>query len=117
MGIGGMEWLIILLAILLLFGASRIPKVMRGMGEGIRAFKDGLEGKGETKGELDNPIARILMSHIGAVARFENGVIKVGGEAGSRIAEVTQDRVVLEGDGETQVIELSRVQKVEVVTK
>jgi sec-independent protein translocase protein TatA len=35
---GGSEWIIILLAILLLFGGRKIPELMRGIGKGIREF-------------------------------------------------------------------------------
>ncbi len=38
-GLGTPEILIILLIILLLFGAKRIPEIMRGLGKGIREFK------------------------------------------------------------------------------
>lgn len=34
--------LIILAIVVLLFGGRRIPEVMRGLGEGVRAFKEGL---------------------------------------------------------------------------
>ena len=37
---GGWELLIIVLVILLLFGAKRIPELARGLGRGIREFKD-----------------------------------------------------------------------------
>lgn len=37
---GGMEWVIIILAILLLFGGKKIPELMRGIGKGIREFND-----------------------------------------------------------------------------
>lgn len=37
---GGTELLLIGLAIILLFGAKRIPELFRGMGQGIREFKD-----------------------------------------------------------------------------
>lgn len=37
--LGGWEWLIVILAVLLLFGAKRIPELARGMGTGIREFK------------------------------------------------------------------------------
>jgi sec-independent protein translocase protein TatA len=37
---GGAEWIIILLAILLLFGGRKIPELMRGIGRGIREFND-----------------------------------------------------------------------------
>ena len=36
----GMEWVIILLAIVLLFGAKKIPELMKGLGSGIKEFKD-----------------------------------------------------------------------------
>ena len=37
---GTTEILLIVLAIILLFGAKRIPELFRGMGQGIREFKD-----------------------------------------------------------------------------
>lgn len=37
-GIGGYEWLVILFAVLLLFGGKKIPELMRGLGQGIREF-------------------------------------------------------------------------------
>ncbi|GAA4831387.1 twin-arginine translocase TatA/TatE family subunit [Algivirga pacifica] len=37
---GGPEWLIIILVIVLLFGAKRIPELARGLGKGIREFND-----------------------------------------------------------------------------
>lgn len=48
-GIGVTELLLIILILLLLFGASRLPKLMGGAGKGIREFKDGLAGKDEKK--------------------------------------------------------------------
>ncbi|MEX0994659.1 MAG: twin-arginine translocase TatA/TatE family subunit [Balneolaceae bacterium] len=39
MGIGGFEWVLIVLAILLLFGAKRIPELARGLGQGIKEFR------------------------------------------------------------------------------
>lgn len=47
---GGMEWILIFLAVLLLFGGRKIPELMKGIGKGIREFnsakdkvKDNLE--------------------------------------------------------------------------
>jgi len=37
---GGSEWIIIVIAILILFGGRKIPEFMRGLGRGIREFKD-----------------------------------------------------------------------------
>ncbi len=41
--IGGWQIIIVLLVILLLFGAKRIPELGKGLGQGIRSFKDGLK--------------------------------------------------------------------------
>jgi len=39
----GMEWPIILVVILLLFGGKKIPELMKGIGKGVKGFKDGLK--------------------------------------------------------------------------
>jgi sec-independent protein translocase protein TatA len=43
MGLGTNELLIIMLIILVLFGGKKIPEMMKGMGEGIKALKQGAE--------------------------------------------------------------------------
>jgi sec-independent protein translocase protein TatA len=40
--LGGMEWVIILLIVLLLFGPGRIGKIAGELGQGIKSFRDGL---------------------------------------------------------------------------
>jgi len=37
---GGTEWILIILAVLILFGGRKIPEFMRGLGKGIREFND-----------------------------------------------------------------------------
>ena len=37
---GGTEWILIILAVLILFGGRKIPEFMRGLGRGIREFND-----------------------------------------------------------------------------
>jgi sec-independent protein translocase protein TatA len=44
MGLGWQELLIILVIVIILFGSRRIPEVAKGLGEGIRSFKSGLQG-------------------------------------------------------------------------
>lgn len=41
---GGMEWVIVLLIVLLLFGPGRIGKIAGELGKSIKAFRDGLSG-------------------------------------------------------------------------
>lgn len=45
---GGWEWVIIVVVVLVLFGGSKIPAFARGLGRGIREFKDGLKGGDES---------------------------------------------------------------------
>ena len=55
----GSEWIIIALVILLLFGGKKIPELMRGLGKGVKSFKEGVnEAKDEinkAKEEVDKP--------------------------------------------------------------
>ena len=44
-GLGPMELLLILGIVVVIFGASRLPQLGRGLGEGITNFRDGLKGK------------------------------------------------------------------------
>lgn len=42
-GLGGWEILIIALVVLLIFGGKKIPELMKGLGKGVRNFKDGIK--------------------------------------------------------------------------
>ena len=41
--IGVWEWVIIALVVLLLFGGKKIPELMRGLGKGVKSFKQGMK--------------------------------------------------------------------------
>jgi len=43
--LGVQELLIILVIVLLIFGGRKIPEIARGLGEGIRSFKDSMRGE------------------------------------------------------------------------
>jgi sec-independent protein translocase protein TatA len=45
--IGPLELIIVLVIVLLIFGAKRLPEVGRGLGTGMREFKDSVTGKGD----------------------------------------------------------------------
>ena len=49
-GIQGWEWIIIALVVLLLFGGKKIPELMRGIGKGVKSFKQGMK---EVEGEMN----------------------------------------------------------------
>ena len=47
---GGSEWILIVLVVLLMFGGKKIPELMRGVGRGMREFKD---AKDNVKNEIE----------------------------------------------------------------
>ncbi len=52
-GLRGWELVIIAVLILLLFGGKKIPELMRGLGKGLRGFKEGLNDMSD---EINKPI-------------------------------------------------------------
>lgn len=53
---GGAEWFIILLIIMIIFGAGKLPQVGRSLGTAITEFKESVKGKDED--EKDDPLAK-----------------------------------------------------------
>ncbi len=65
MGFGGQELIIVLIIVLVLFGGTKIPQMMRGLGEGMREFKkasseddDTVTTKGTTADTTSNTTPR-----------------------------------------------------------
>lgn len=56
-GIGMQEVLLIALVVLLFFGGRKIPELMKGIGKGVRSFKEGMNGL-EKDMEMDNPTVK-----------------------------------------------------------
>lgn len=50
-GLGAPEIIIILVIILLLFGGKKIPELMKGLGRGVKEFKDASKGESSPEGE------------------------------------------------------------------
>lgn len=50
--LGTQEILVIALIVLLLFGGKKIPEMMKGLGKGVKSFKDGVNGVAD---EADKP--------------------------------------------------------------
>ena len=58
--LGTWEIIVIVLVVLLLFGGKKIPELMKGLGKGVKSFKDGMNGldddRGNTMKQDDNSI-------------------------------------------------------------
>ena len=52
-GLGFQEILVIALIILLLFGVKKIPELMRGLGKGVKSFKEGMNEVTDLKKEVE----------------------------------------------------------------
>jgi len=50
--LGTWEIVVIVLVVLLLFGGKKIPELMKGLGKGVKSFKDGVNGVSDD--ELSN---------------------------------------------------------------
>jgi len=54
-GIGWQEILVILLVVLILFGAKRIPEIARGLGHGIRDFRSAVKDSADEIKKIGDP--------------------------------------------------------------
>ena len=52
--LGTTEIILIVLIVVLLFGAKKIPELMRGVGRGVKEFKDAVNGDGTTEEKNDD---------------------------------------------------------------
>ncbi len=57
-GLGGQEILLIALIVLLLFGGAKIPELMRGMGKGVKSFKEGMKEVDEVKKDIEDEVKK-----------------------------------------------------------
>lgn len=52
--VGGHEIFFIVLLVLLLFGGKKIPELMKGVGKGVKSFRDGMEGVADEEKPKDD---------------------------------------------------------------
>ena len=57
-GLGFQEILVIALIILLFFGGKKIPELMRGLGKGVKSFKDGMNEVTDLKEEKKEEVEK-----------------------------------------------------------
>ena len=74
-----MHWLIILVVILVLFGGRKIPELMRGMGEGVRGFKEGMHGANQSQSQNGDA------SHASSVTGQKGRLTRRSGLRGGRL--------------------------------
>jgi sec-independent protein translocase protein TatA len=61
--VGPWELIILLVIVLLVFGAKRLPEIGRSMGKGMREFKDSVTGKDEP-GEIEPPAQQVTATAV-----------------------------------------------------
>ncbi|HHW96476.1 MAG: twin-arginine translocase TatA/TatE family subunit [Myxococcota bacterium] len=110
-GIGTQELLLILLVVLLLFGARRIPSALGGLGKGIREFKKGLKGDED---EAASPeIVAQLKTGLGKQIRLlPDGTLEVGVEQGATLVQVDQVWATIQDENSTGKIPLVSVKRI-----
>ena len=57
-GLGGPEIILIVLVILLMFGGKKLPELMRGLGRGMKEFKDAKDGTSEEPEVKQAPVIK-----------------------------------------------------------
>lgn len=75
---GGGEWIIVLLVILLLFGAKKLPELARSMGQAGKELKQGFR-EGHTEAEIEGPCP-FCEAEVGPDAKFCPGCGKSADE-------------------------------------
>jgi len=69
------HWLIVLAVVLIFFGGRRIPEVMKGLGEGIRSFKEGMSGSAATATQAAPAAPTLAPAPGGLTAKTGDGQI------------------------------------------
>ena len=57
-GLGTPEIVLIVIVVLLLFGGKKIPELMRGIGKGVRSFKEGVDGIEKDIKDAENSVSK-----------------------------------------------------------
>lgn len=79
------HWLVVLAIVLIFFGGRRIPEVMKGLGEGIRSFKDGMSGAANSGGGATASAVAAVLAPSGLTAKSNKNSVALswGSAAGA----------------------------------
>jgi len=111
-GLGTGEILLILIVILLLFGATRVPALLGGLGKGVKEFKKSMRDD-EPSTKAATELAVELRADIGKRAvLLPDGTLEVGGDTGAFLKEVDGEWATLQDDVMTAKLSLASVKKV-----
>lgn len=115
-GLGTGELLVIALIILLLFGATRIPSALGGLGRGLREFKKGLSGDAEasSSGEEGGHVSvEDLRARVGKQVRLlPDGTLEVGGAQGATMVEVDASGLLVREDQGVSRIPIRAIKRI-----
>lgn len=75
------HWLVVLAVILIFFGGKRIPEVMKGFGEGIRSFKEGVSGAAAQTAQAPAASTAQLLAPTGVTAKAGRGQVAISWSA------------------------------------
>lgn len=110
MSLGWTEILLIIALVLLLFGATRLPAALGGLGKGIREFKKALREDEKDDVLALPPVARHLQSCIGKkVYLGENGRLEVGGDKGDTLVGIDAEWLYTKNEASSGRIALTKV--------
>lgn len=99
--IGAPEIIFIVLIVLLLFGGKKIPELMKGLGKGVRSFKEGMsEVEEEIKKPLDNTQANAQSNTPQANTQVNNA--QQGGQANTQTENAPQQAQDTTNNGQPQ---------------
>ena len=70
---GPWEWIVVLVIVLIVFGAGKLPKVMAQMGKGVKAFKDGLNNPEDSETKSIETNATNMEEEVVEIEEVERG--------------------------------------------
>jgi TatA/E family protein of Tat protein translocase len=89
------HWLVVLAIVLILFGGRKIPEVMKGLGEGIRSFKDGIAGASTQTASPSQPTQ--ILAPTGITAKPGHGQVSISWTASAGVSSYNVKRSGMSG--------------------